>query len=118
LLVQVLLVPFDIGIAAAVVLLGSWGALQCFWPSKLRRLRDKLGRGYKAESPLGRLMERSRSTESGLLTRLSGLFLILVSILLFVWWFSSIALFRGNDVGPFSAPLCLRGEIHLESFAL
>ena len=86
-MIQVRSVSFDIGLAAAVLLLGAWGALQCFWPVRLRRLSDKLGRGYNPESPLGHLMERSQSKESGLMNRLSGLFLILVSIVLFAWWF-------------------------------
>jgi hypothetical protein len=46
-MIQVRSVSCDIGLAAAVLLLGAWGALQCFWPVRLRRLRDKLGRGYK-----------------------------------------------------------------------
>lgn len=86
-MIQARSVSFDIGLVAAVLLLGVWGALQCFLPVRLRRLRDKLGRGYNPESPLGYLMERSQSKESGLMNRLSGLFLMLVSIALFAWWF-------------------------------
>ncbi|PYX73371.1 MAG: hypothetical protein DMG78_09150 [Acidobacteria bacterium] len=86
-MIQVRSVSFDIGLAAAFLFIGIWGALQCFWPARLRRLRDKIGRGYNSESPLGHLMERSQSRESGMMNRLSGLFLILVSIVLFAWWF-------------------------------
>jgi hypothetical protein len=80
-------IVFNICFVAVTVLIGGWGALQCFWPGKLRALRDKLPRGYNSDSPLGQMMERSQGKELGLLGRIGGLFLFCMMVFVLGWWF-------------------------------
>ena len=80
-------IAFNTCFASVALVLATWGALQCFWPEKLRALRDRLPRGYNSDGPLGRVMARLRDKESGLLSRISGLFLFFVMVSLLGWWF-------------------------------
>ena len=78
---------FNVCFFAAAVLIGACGALQCFWPTKLRALRDRFSRGYDAESPLGRMRERAQSKESGLPSRIGGLVLFCIMLFVLFWSF-------------------------------
>jgi hypothetical protein len=77
---------FDTLFGALLLIVAGWGALQCFWPAKLRALRDRLPRGYNPDAPLGRMMERAQERELGLLSRLSGLILFLLMLFILGWW--------------------------------
>jgi len=39
-------IVFNICFVTVAMLIGACGALQCFWPAKLRALRDRFPRGY------------------------------------------------------------------------
>jgi hypothetical protein len=80
-------IVFNICFAAAAVVIGACGALQSFWPAKLRSLRDKFPRGYNPDSPLGGMMDRARASEPSLLSRIRGLLLFCVMVFFLGWWF-------------------------------
>ena len=80
-------VVFDICFAVLGLVFALHGALQCFWPAKLRALRDRFPRCYDTESPLGRMMERAHGRESGLASRISGFCLLVMILGMLTWWF-------------------------------
>jgi hypothetical protein len=55
-------------VAVALVVAAS-GALQCFWPEKLKEIQSSLPRGHDPESPLGRLLQRFQNRKLGLVYR-------------------------------------------------
>jgi len=77
---------FYLGFVCFALFLAVSGALQCFWPSKMRALRDRIGPKYNKESPLGKMMERAHSEEVGVLSRLSGLVLFLAAVFALFWF--------------------------------
>ena len=81
-------VLFDAGFNVAFIFIGAWGTLQCFWPAKYKSLRDRIPRGYNTASPFGRMIERF-NRETGFLSRISGLSLLLIAIVAIVWWWSN-----------------------------
>ena len=80
-------VVFDIGSAGLGLVFALHGALQCFWPAKLKALRDRFPRGYNTESPLGRMLERAHDREPGLASRISGFCLLVMILGMLAWWF-------------------------------
>ncbi len=78
-------VLFDLGFSVATTFVGAWGALQCFWPAKIKSLRDRLGRGYNPASPFGQMMEHVQK-ESGFFSRATGFSLLLIAICALAWW--------------------------------
>jgi hypothetical protein len=87
-------IVFNILSVILVLALAALGAFQCFWPKKHRTLQDKFFRGYNPESPLGRIMDRARGSESSVSSRVSGLFLFCVMVLMLGWWFFGHSLGR------------------------
>jgi hypothetical protein len=79
-------IVFNIFFVVLALALALVGAFQCFWPKKHRTLQDRFFRGDNPESPLGRMMERARGNGSGLLSRVSGLFLFCMMVVLLGWW--------------------------------
>jgi hypothetical protein len=78
---------FDFCFAVFGLVFALHAALQCFWPAKLKALRDRFPRGYNTESPLGRMMERAHDRESGLANRINGFILLVMILGMLAWWF-------------------------------
>ncbi len=83
----------DLGFVCFTLLAAVSGALQCFWPAKMRALRNRIGPKYNKESALGQMMERAHSKEFGVLSRLSGLALFLFAVLALFWFLHGLSSF-------------------------
>ena len=76
--------PLNLTFVAVALVVAASGALQCFWPEKLKEIQSSLPRGYDPESPLGRLLLRFQNRKHGLVYRLSGFLLLLMALLMIV----------------------------------
>lgn len=85
---------FDLAFICFARLLGVSGALQCFWPSKMRALRDQIGPKCNKERPLGQFLDRAHFKESGVFSRIGGLVLFLGAVLALVSFFGHLTLSR------------------------
>ena len=85
---------FDIVFLCFALLLVVFGALQCFWPSKMRLIRNRIGPKYNKESPLGQLMDRAHAKEFEVLSRMGGFFLFLGGVLALLSFFGYRSVFR------------------------
>jgi hypothetical protein len=74
--------PLNVAFVVVALIFAASGALQCFWPEKLKMIKARLPRGYDPESPGGRLVLRLDSGKPGLLYRVSGFALLVISLLM------------------------------------
>ena len=75
-------VLLNVAFVSAALVVAAAGALQCFWPEKLKEIQSRFPLSHNPESPGGRLFKYLQNKQPGPVYRLSGLLLLATALLM------------------------------------